>query len=141
LKDGSTLIALVGGGVRAGRTVEHARSMEKKFRLSADRIKPLAIRRGACYATDMITVDGHKVGYMYREEPRLEVHSGWTFMSGRETQEYVDDPKNIMLYDINTIANYDPEIIPFLGAPIGSAFERDSQSGEFVEIPFEPSDD
>ena len=89
----------------------------------------------------MITVEGCRVGYMYREESQLEDHSGWTFMSGRETQEYVDDPENAMLYDVNTIANYDPEIIPFLDAPMGSAFECDARTGEFVEVPFEPSED
>jgi len=40
---------------------------------------------------------------------------------------------NHAIYDVNTIANYDPEIIPFLNAPIGSAFERDSD-GKIVEI-------
>ena len=45
-----------------------------------------------------------------------------------------------MLYDVNTIANYDPEIIPFLDSPPGSAFERDAQTGEFVAVPLNPSD-
>jgi hypothetical protein len=117
------------------------RTMNKKCRLSADQIKPLATGRGTCYASDRITVDGHMVGYMYREESRLEFYSGWTFLSGRETQEFEDDPKDTMLYDVNTIANYDPEIIPFLDAPIGSAFERDTHTGKFVEVPFELSDD
>ena len=38
--------------------------MEKSFHLSADEIRPLAENRGACIATDMITVDGLKVGYI-----------------------------------------------------------------------------
>jgi len=82
----------------------------------------------------MITVQGHKVGYMYREEPDFDADSGWRFFAGVESQEYLDDPENLTIYDVNTIANYDPEIIPFLQAPIGSAFEREAGSGKFVEV-------
>jgi hypothetical protein len=32
---------------------------------------------------------------------------------------------------VNTIANYDPGIIPCLDAPIGCAFERDPISDDF----------
>ena len=109
----------------------------KQFRLRADQIKPLAEGYGACFATDMITVEGHRVGYMYREEPEHSTDGGWRFFCGKETQEYVDDPNNTMIYDVNTIANYDPEIIPFLDAPYGSAFERD-RTGHFVEVESEP---
>jgi hypothetical protein len=28
------------------------------------------------------------------------------------------------VYEVNTICNYEPAIIPYLGAPIGSAFGR-----------------
>jgi hypothetical protein len=38
------------------------------------------------------------------------------------------------VYDVNTIANYDPEIIPFLDAPVGSAFERENGTGLFAEV-------
>ncbi|MES2820897.1 MAG: DUF2185 domain-containing protein [Pseudomonadota bacterium] len=105
----------------------------KNFKLSAEQIKPLENGRGGCIATDMITVEGKPVGYMYREEPNNPQDSGWCFMSGYESQEYMDDSNNHAIYDVNTIANYDPEIIPFLNAPIGSAFERDS-AGVLVEI-------
>jgi hypothetical protein len=107
---------------------------DKQFRLRADQIKPLVQDRGGCYATDMIPVEGFKVGFMYREEPDFDVDSGWRFLAGVESQEYLDDPANLAIYDVNTIANYDPEIIPFLRAPIGSAFERDASSGKFVAI-------
>lgn len=113
---------------------------KKHFFLRADQIKPLVKGGGACFATDMITVDGKKVGYMYREEPDNQTDSGWRFMSGHESQEYMDNPDNLAIYAVNTIANYDPEIIPFLGARYGSAFARDEESGEFKEVDYEPAD-
>jgi len=47
---------------------------------------------------------------MYREPPRNTFDSGWSFFAGDETQGYCDNPENLALYDVNTIANYDPEI-------------------------------
>lgn len=98
--------------------------MKKAFRLSASDIKPIAPGLGSCMATDHITVSGRKVGYMYRDYPDNEIDSGWRFMSGTESQKYMDDPSNLEIYDVNTIANYDPAIVPYLAAPVGSAFER-----------------
>ncbi len=54
-------------------------------------------------ATDHITVDGHRVGYMYREQGDFEVDSGWRFFSGLESDEYANDPENLTFYDVNTI--------------------------------------
>ena len=107
---------------------------QKKFFLSADQIPPLAPDRGACIATDLIVVGGSPVRFMYREEPDSKLDSGWRFMAGQETQAYMDDPDNLALYDINTIANYDASIIPFLDAPIGSAFEKLDAESPFVAV-------
>lgn len=114
----------------------------KKFKLSPAKIKPLATGHGACFATDKITVDGRKIAFMYREEPDRDIDSGWRFLSGFESDEYMSDPDNFAIYDVNTIANYDPEIIPLLEAPIGSAFERSEGTGAFEEVEdFDPPDD
>lgn len=107
---------------------------EKNFAIPADQIKPLVENRGGCMATDMITVEGRKVGYMVREDPLNAQDSGWAFMSGQESEAYMDDADNHGVYDINTIANYDPEIIPYLDAPPGAAFERQGPSGPFTQV-------
>jgi hypothetical protein len=105
----------------------------KAFRLSPDQIKPLAVGFGACFATDKITVDGERVGWMYREPPAFDVDSGWRFFSGTESDEYVDDHANTSIYDVNSIANNDPDIIPLLDAPTGAAFARDPLTGRLTE--------
>lgn len=93
-------------------------------------------------ATDMITVEGRKVAFMYREEPDNDIDSGWRFMSGHESPEYMDDADNHGVYDVNTVANYDPDIIPFLDSPPGSTFERQNGVGPFVEVDdFQPPED
>jgi hypothetical protein len=103
----------------------------KKFKIPRSDILQLAPGYGGCYATDKITVNGEPVGWMYRENDSM---SGWSFMSGTESQEYMDDPSNSAIYDVNTIANYDPAIIPFLDSPRGSAFERKSPVAAFTPI-------
>jgi hypothetical protein len=90
---------------------------------------------GGCIATDRITVDGLKVGSMLRELPTQEEDSGWVFFAGDEPQEYLDDADNLAVYEVNTIANYDPAIIPYLYALPGQRFDRDPETHEFVEAP------
>ena len=115
--------------------------MTRKVLLDAAAIEPLIAGMGACYATDRITVEGRKVGFMYREQPDAEIDSGWRFLAGDESQEYMDDPDNLDVYDVNTIANYDPDIVAYLLSPQGSAFERDERTGRFEKVDFEPPDD
>src|SRR3954470_18332442 len=105
---------------------------EKQFKIPGIKMKPLAEGHGGCFATDMITVEGKKVGYMYREAPDFAEDSGWRFFSGKESEDYLEDPSHTMVYDVNTIANYDPAIIPLLYSPVGSAFERRGWLGRFA---------
>ena len=106
---------------------------DTKFKIPAEEIKDLIPPMGACLATDRITVDGAKVGYMYREEADDEGDSGWRFFSGDETQEYAEDPLNWAAYEVNTICNYDPAIIPYLGYEAGTAFGRIEGTDLFEE--------
>jgi hypothetical protein len=115
--------------------------MDKKFKLKASEIKRIIPNMGYCYATDMITVEGKKVGYMYRETPDRDDDSGWKFFSGDESEDYADDPNNYGIYDVNTIANYDSEIIPFLNSPYNTAFGRDSKTNKFIEEDFSPPEE
>ena len=102
----------------------------KAFKIPPKEIKPVLKNWSgppACLATDRILVDGCKVGYMYREKPQDEntPDSGWRFFAGDETEEYVNDPAHVAFYHLNTICNYDPDILPLLNSPYGSAFGRD----------------
>jgi len=78
-----------------------------------------------CFVSDMITKEGYKVGYMYREIPDDNVpDSGWRFLAGNEDEQYTDNPDNLHIFAINTVCNYDPDIIPYLSAEYGNAFIR-----------------
>jgi hypothetical protein len=113
---------------------------EKIFKIPKESLETMIEFKIAGIASDSITVDGNLVGYMYREEAEKNYDSGWRFFSGLEDQAYVDDENNLSYYKLNTIANYDPSILPFLDSPVGSSFEKNDQ-GEFVTIEEEDEDD
>jgi hypothetical protein len=103
------------------------------LRIAEDKIVPIAPGLGGCLATDRIVVDGRPVGYMYRQKPLNAEDSGWQFFAGDEDEPYLAQIEHHDVYDVNTIINYDPSILPFLDAAIGSAYERDSD-GLFMQL-------
>ncbi|RYD83386.1 MAG: DUF2185 domain-containing protein [Sphingobacteriales bacterium] len=105
--------------------------MEKNFKIKSENIKRLVGAFGGCMASDKITVDGLPVLYMYREEQDFQDDSGWRFFSGIEDQDYTDNAENWSIYDVNTIANYDRGIIPYLELPVGTELDRFDEDSEF----------
>ena len=62
---------------------------------------------------------------MYRETPNKEnPDSGWRFLAGDEDEAYMNDPSNHHVFSINTICNYDRDIIHYIHAEIGSVYIR-----------------
>lgn len=87
--------------------------------------KELNLHGEGCLVSDKITKEGFKVGYMYREEPdHGRPDNGWRFMAGNEDDEYMNNANNCHVFAINTICNYDKDIIPYLKSEIGSAYIR-----------------
>lgn len=94
------------------------------------------VENRGCFATNRITVDGMRVGYMYREEPDPQSDfpdSGWRFFAGDESDEYANDPQNIRVFDLATICKQDGAVKPYLSAPYGTAWVRDGD--RFIEDP------
>lgn len=108
---------------------------EKKFGIKQEDLKQVVNDNRGCVVTDKITVEGLKIGFMYREKPDedIENDSGWRFFSGTEDQDYVDDYANSEILTINTVANYDPAILPYLKAKFGSEWERVEGTDKFQE--------
>lgn len=102
-----------------------------KYKLQFEDIKDLIKPMGYCIASDRITVDGEKVGFMYREEKEDEDDSGWRFLAGDESDEYLEDTHHFMMFDINYVANLDSAIIPYLKRKIGTELERIEGTDEF----------
>lgn len=59
------------------------------------------------------------------------IDSGWRFVAGDEDTEYMNNLDNHGIYELNTICNYDRDIIPILDADYGSSFYR-NEEGKLV---------
>lgn len=82
---------------------------------------------GFVLASKMLT-DGNnnrKVQSMYREETPNPQDSGWRFFCGEETPDYINNPDNIAIYEIDAILKIDPSIRPCLNHFPGVALERE----------------
>jgi hypothetical protein len=105
-------------------------------------VRELVKGQGDCVASDAITLPGRKVGFMVRETPETfkpegaRGDSGWRFFAGDESDAYIANVTNFNIFPVNAIANLDPDIIPLLKSPPGSAFRRENGTGPFKKAPF-----
>ena len=87
--------------------------------------------RGYALATKYLVDNKLKVRFMYKEEPDNDQDSGWRFFAGDEDDEYVNNPDNVGIYNIRTIAEIDQDIIPLLKSEYGAMYEREDPSDPF----------
>lgn len=114
---------------------------DKIFRKPLEEVQvPIIKPMGYALVTDRIVVDGASVGYMYRQKPDNKQDSGWRFFAGDENEDYLDQQDNIEIMSVNTIAHYDPSIIPFLEANYDTAFAK-NEKNEFIEEEFEEDEE
>ena len=94
-----------------------------------------------CRVSKRIAKDGCIPAFCCREEPDRDDtgwDSGWYFEAGDEAEVYPDEDAEYSIYDLNTICNLCPDVLPLLNAPCGTAFERDD-NGKWQQL--EPADD
>ena len=104
----------------------------KKFLIPRERLKKYVSGRGLCIAPDTVMVDGIPVALIYRVMPSSMYDSGWRFFTGTETDDYLANSRCNGVYDLNTVVNYCPDVLPLLDSPPYSAFRRDG--GEWLNI-------
>ncbi|WP_212637380.1 DUF2185 domain-containing protein [Salmonella enterica] len=109
----------------------------KQYVIQVNGIQALATGYGGDIASDRVTVNRIKVGLMMRDIPGRAPDSGWRFLAGDESEDYMNITDNHAVWDVNTIANLCPDIIPFLDTSPACAFFRDELTGKFAECPYE----
>ena len=84
-----------------------------------------------CFVTKRALSEGN-MGYMYRDEPAPGYpDSGWRFLVGDESDEYIDNPDNTSVCVLNTVYNFWPDAMAYLHAAVGRRFGR--QKNGWVE--------
>lgn len=104
---------------------------DKKYVINEDGLDVLVAGEQVCIVSDAITVAGAKVGLMYREAPDYPEDSGWRFFAGDESAEYVEDERNLDIFELNVLANHDPAILKYLEHKKGSELKRVGDTAEF----------
>ncbi|MCD6346883.1 MAG: DUF2185 domain-containing protein [Bacteroidales bacterium] len=102
--------------------------------LNPNDIRDLVKMKGYSIVSNQILEEGMQINFMYREEPVDEEDSGWRFLSGREAQDYLDDADNSKFIGVNTMANLDETIIPYLRYPKGTELARSEGDTDFVVV-------
>jgi len=90
-----------------------------------------------CVATEVITTHQKPVGYAYRTAPAKPNDSGWRFLSGSESEKYMNQPRHYITCVLDDFALEHPDVAPLLDHPAGSAFERAEGRGAFEAVPLE----
>ena len=90
--------------------------------------------RQRCFVSNRILRDGQPIGYLYREEPDTEQDSGWRFLAGDESDDYMGDAENLSFVSMGAVLNHDDSVLDLLEEPLGSAFERNLASGQFDRV-------
>ncbi len=71
-----------------------------------------------------------RLKWLFRQD---EGHgNGWVAFGDKDTQEYVNDVKNMEIVDFNTLANIEPTVVNVFFMPMGSDLEfRDDKTGKY----------
>lgn len=58
--------------------------------------------------------------WLLREERVLPSDNGWRFFSIADDDEYLNDPDNLVVCDVNAVALIEPAVLEILDLPVGS---------------------
>lgn len=82
----------------------------------------------------MITQEGKKPMFIYRQKRNSRKDSGWRVFSGFEDDEYVNNPVNIEICDSSLIVKIHSSLEPLLRMGVGAVFERKNDNSEWYRV-------
>ena len=88
--------------------------------------------------TKRILYDDAWVDFLYREAPDNETDSGWCITANDESEDYMDSADRWAFVSLGSVISRDDSFIHLLDAAIGTAFVRDTKTGEFAACDFPP---
>ncbi|TDW09193.1 hypothetical protein EDD63_1626 [Breznakia blatticola] len=92
-------------------------------------IKFLENAGGTVVSKNILNGNG-KVKWLFREKSIDKNDNGWRILSDIDTDEFVNNPKNLVIVDFNTVANIEPAILGIYNFPIGSDIQLVKENGK-----------
>lgn len=78
-----------------------------------------------CFITKR-ALEKQAIHYMHRAKPAENTpDSGWRFMYGNEDAEYLQDTDNTEVVSLNTVCNFQPDILAYIHTEVGKGFEME----------------
>ncbi|MDR0427496.1 MAG: DUF2185 domain-containing protein [Dysgonamonadaceae bacterium] len=90
------------------------------------------VKKYAFVSTRALKAD--HIGYCYRDEPETKIDSGWRFLYGDESEEYLDNPSHVEVVYPEEMLSINPALDLILAAPTGAEFEWDEDNQTYMEI-------
>jgi len=87
-------------------------------------------KAGGCIVSKNIINEKGKLKWVLREQSINPVDNGWRFFSEIDDDDFVNDPNNLVVCDLNTVANIEPAILGIYDLPIGSDLQLVSENGK-----------
>ena len=85
---------------------------------------------GSCIVTKSILNGETKFRWLFREEPLDNIDTGWMAFGDSDNDDYVNDPKNLTVVDLNTLINIEPTILNVYEMPVGTDLIFIEEDGE-----------
>jgi hypothetical protein len=75
---------------------------------------------GACLASTNVLSRAGRVRWMVRVESKVPVDNGWRIFSHIDSEEYLADPKHLVVTDFNAVCAIEPALIGIYDFAVGS---------------------
>ncbi|MDB3083713.1 DUF2185 domain-containing protein [Clostridioides difficile] len=105
-------------------------SNKKEAKDEKSEMKQYITGAGGCIVSKSILNGTSKLKWLFREDSKFG--NGWIAFGDTDTQEYIDNPKNMTIIDFNTLINIEPTTLNIFYMPIGTDLEfRSDKSGKY----------
>lgn len=92
--------------------------------------EPYMIGSGATIVSKSILAGQSKLRWLFRQ--KLERGNGWVAFGDTDTQEYLDDARNLSIVDFRTLAEIEPLVSYVFPLPVGADLElRSDKTGRY----------
>jgi hypothetical protein len=89
---------------------------------------------GACIVSVNVLSGASPLKWANREEPLGGPDNGWRFLSMIDDDEFLSDPDNLQVADINRVIEIEPAILAIYLMPVGTDVQLVTEPGGAISI-------